>query len=153
MPQQSPPHEEGTKTPSPLAVFVLSATVGKRRSGTYNIAAKKNFRKRLRNSLTAAEAVLWKSLQGRRLLEKKFRRQVSIGRYIVDFYCPECRLVIELDGAAHFSMTIDEYDGQRTMYLEEEGLRVIRFENEEIFEDIDTVLEKIKESLAIKVPS
>jgi very-short-patch-repair endonuclease len=77
-------------------------------SKVYNLPSKKRFRKTLRNSLTAAEALLWKSLQRRQLLGKKFRRQVSIGRYIVDFYCAESAIVIELDGEAHFSISIDE---------------------------------------------
>ena len=118
-----------------------------RRSGIYNTRSNKNFRKQLRNSLTAAEAVLWQNLRGRQLLGKKFRRQVSIGRYIVDFYCPEAGLVIELDGERHFSITIDEYEAQRTKYLEEDGLRIIRFENRELYDDLEGVLETIKEAL------
>src|SRR5262245_1011299 len=119
-----------------------------RRSGTYNTASKKKFRKELRNSLIAPEAVLWQSLKGRQFLGKKFRRQASIGRFIVDFYCPEGRLVIELDGARqHFSMTIDEYETERTKYLESEGLKIIRFENKELYEDIEGVLETIKQAL------
>jgi very-short-patch-repair endonuclease len=78
--------------------------------GIRNIRSKKSFRKRLRKTLTPAEAALWRRLQGRQLLGKKFRRQHSVGRYIVDFYCPECRVAIELDGAGHFSITIDEYE-------------------------------------------
>jgi very-short-patch-repair endonuclease len=118
-----------------------------RRSGIYNTRSNKNFRKQLRNSLTAAEAVLWQNLRGRQLLGKKFRRQVSIGRYIVDFYCPEAGLVIELDGDRHFSITIDEYEAQRTKYLEEESLRIIRFENKELYQNLEGVLETIKEAL------
>ncbi len=118
-----------------------------RRSGTYNTASGKKFRKDLRNSLTAAEAVLWQSLKGRQLQGKKFRRQVSFGRYIADFYCPECRLVIELDGARHFSPSIDEYEAKRTKYLEGEGLRVIRFENKELYDDIEAVLDTIKKAI------
>jgi very-short-patch-repair endonuclease len=118
-----------------------------RRSGTYNTRSNKNFRKELRNSLTAAEAVLWQNLKGRQLLGKKFRRQISIGRYIVDFYCPECRLIIELDGERHFSITMDEYEARRTKYLEEEGLRIMRFENKELYDDLEGVLETIKEAL------
>jgi very-short-patch-repair endonuclease len=121
--------------------------MSKRRSGTYNTQSQKKFRKELRNSLTAAEAVLWQSLKGSQLLRKKFRRQVSIGRYIVDFHCPECGLVIELDGGRHFSITIDEYEAERTKYLEAEGLRVIRFENKELYENLEGVLETIKEAL------
>ena len=121
--------------------------MGRRRSGTYNTRSKKNFRKELRNSLTAAEAVLWQNLKGRQLLGKKFRRQIGIGRYTVDFYCPEAGLVIELDGDGHFSITIDEYEARRTKYLEEEGLRIIRFENRELYDNLEGVVETIKEAL------
>ena len=87
------------------------------KDGIHNILSKKKFRKQLRKSLTAAEAVLWKFLQRRQLDGKKFRRQISIGRYVVDFYCPECRLVIELDGERHFSITIDEYESGKDEIL------------------------------------
>jgi very-short-patch-repair endonuclease len=87
------------------------------RDGIHNILSKKKFRKQLRSSLTAAEALLWRLLQRRQLEGKKFRRQSSIGRYIVDFYCPECRLVIELDGEQHFSITIDEYEAGKNEIL------------------------------------
>ena len=117
------------------------------RTGQYNISSKKKFRKDLRNSATAAEAVLWQSLKGSQLAGKKFRRQISIGRYIVDFYCPECGLVIELDGERHFSPTIDLYEDERTKYLEKSGLKVLRFENCEIKDNIDGVLDAIKAAL------
>jgi very-short-patch-repair endonuclease len=96
-----------------------------RRSSLINARQKKTDRKRLRRSSTPAEAVLWKYLQHRKVLGKKFRRQSSVGPYIVDFYCPEAGLVIELDGAPHFAPGADEYDQQRTEYLENAGLRVI----------------------------
>src|SRR5215471_5392001 len=121
------------------------AGVGKIR----NQAASKGFRQTLRNSLTAAEAVLWNSLKHRQLAGKKFRRQAGVGRYVVDFLCFECGLVIELDGDAHFSPNSDQYDDPRTRYLETQGLRVLRFENREIKEDLDQVLEKIKTNLNI----
>ena len=113
----------------------------------HNLPPQKPFRKILRNSLTAAEAVLWKSLQRRQLLGKKFRRQVSIGRYIVDFYCPECGLIVELDGADHFSIFGGEYDLDRTKYLENQGLKVIRFENQLLLDDLAAVLDIIKQNL------
>ena len=97
--------------------------------------------------MTAAECVLWQSLKGRQLVGKKFRRQMSIGRYIVDFYCPEARLVIELDGESHFSITMEEYEVERTRYLELEGLKVIRFENKELYDNLGGVLETIKQAL------
>jgi len=121
--------------------------MNERRRGTYNTAKQKEFRKKLRNSMTAAECVLWQSLKGRQLQGKKFRRQISIGRYIVDFYCAEARLVVELDGERHFSITMDEYEAERTLYLEREGLKVIRFENKELCEHLEGVLEIIKQAL------
>jgi len=117
------------------------------RTGIYNARHQKQFRKQLRNSLTSAEAILWRSLKDRALLGKKFRRQTGIGRYIVDFYCPECGLVIELDGARHYSITIERYEAERTRYLESRGIRIIRFENKEVYEDVEAVLEKIKAAL------
>src|SRR5262245_30596631 len=108
---------------------VLKDVVDERRSALFNARKKKKDRRNLRKTATAAEAVLWTYLRGRKLLGKKFRRQSSVGQYIVDFYCPECRLVVELDGAPHFGPNACEYDQQRTEYLERAGLKVIRFEN------------------------
>jgi very-short-patch-repair endonuclease len=116
-------------------------------SKVYNLPSRKQFRKKLRNSLTPAESLLWKSLQRRQLLGRKFRRQAGIGRYIVDFYCPDCALVIELDGEAHFSMANDESESERTRYLELQGLKILRFENKELYDNLDAVLETIKAHL------
>ena len=112
-----------------------------------NSPSKKYFRKILRNSSTPAEAVLWKCLQHRRLLGQKFRRQISIDKYIVDFYCPEKKLVIELDGDGHFTPNGFDYDDARTTFLEKQGLTVIRFENEEVKDNLDGVLETIERYL------
>jgi very-short-patch-repair endonuclease len=117
------------------------------RSSLFNARKKKQDRRILRKSSTAAEAVLWTYLQNRKLLGKKFRRQSSVGPYIVDFYCPECRLVTELDGAPHFAPNVDEYDQQRTEYLEQAGLQVIRFENKDVRDNVEFVLETIKRGL------
>ena len=110
----------------------------------------REFRKILRNESTAPEAVLWNSLKARQVLGKKFRRQAGIGPYIVDFLCVEGALVIELDGDAHYTPNIDAYEDKRTAYLESQGLKVIRFENREIAEDLDFVMEKIEEELREK---
>ena len=112
--------------------------------GLRNTRSKKPHRQELRSYGTAAEAVLWKSLRRRQLLGKKFRRQYSIGRYIVDFYCPENRLVVELDGDAHFSTTIEGYESERTQFLNGLGLTIVRFENRDLLENLDGVLEAIK---------
>jgi very-short-patch-repair endonuclease len=113
----------------------------------YNNPKKKERRKALRNEGTAAEAVLWTYLQKRQILGKKFRRQYSIGPYIVDFYCPECSLIVELDGARHFSMLREDYELERTRYLRKEGLQILRFENRALRENAESVLETIREAI------
>jgi very-short-patch-repair endonuclease len=107
----------------------------------HNRTGKKPKRRELRNTATPAEAALWqRSLHG-----KKFRRQHSIGPYIVDFYCPECRLVVEVDGQPHYELIADEYQLERTAYLERLGMKILRFENRLIFEALDAVLQTIRD--------
>jgi very-short-patch-repair endonuclease len=103
----------------------------------------KEKRKLLRNNLTPAEATLWKLLQ-KNQLGKKFRRQHSVGPYILDFYCPSEKLAIELDGKDHYKESGYIRDAKRTEYLEQFGIRVIRFENDEVFKATDALLESIK---------
>src|SRR5215831_9759913 len=112
-----------------------------KREGIFNPPRQKDRRQELRKNPTRAETTLWKLLQGRKLMGKKFRRQCGIGPYIVDFYCPECRLIIELDGAPHQTIGVDEYEGERNMYFARLGLRLIRFENRILFRNIEMVLE------------
>jgi very-short-patch-repair endonuclease len=102
------------------------------------------YRKKLRNNLTSAEATLWKALQKKQLMERKFRRQHSIMNFIVDFYCASENLIIELDGAVHLDFAQENYDYERTLQLEKLGFTVIRFENKEVFENLKVVLEMIK---------
>lgn len=111
-----------------------------------NIKPLKDRRKTLRNDLTSAEATLWKYLQHRKLDGRKFRRQHSFGNYILDFYCPEEKLAIELDGTQHFTEGGRRYDELRTAYLEAYGIMVVRFENCKVFENIDDVLKIIKDN-------
>lgn len=82
-----------------------------------NLSSRKEFRRELRNNATPAEVVLWKALQGKKLDGFKFRRQHSIGYYILDFFCPGANLAIELDGDHHFSEEGLEYDRQRDEFL------------------------------------
>jgi very-short-patch-repair endonuclease len=74
----------------------------------------------------------------------KFRRQHSIGSYVVDFYCPECRLAVELDGEGHFSSVKAEYDARRTAFLSKLNVHVIRFENRMVFENLEGLLQTIR---------
>ncbi|MDA9563988.1 endonuclease domain-containing protein [Flavobacteriales bacterium] len=100
-------------------------------------------RKLLRKRATPAEALLWSKLRGRRLDGLKFRRQHSIGKYIVDFYCPKKKLVVELDGKIHESLAAMKYDFKRQNEIELEGIKVIRFTNQQIFDQTKMVLEEI----------
>jgi very-short-patch-repair endonuclease len=118
----------------------------------HNRLEKKAKRQELRNTATPAEATLWKHLQGRALGGKKFRRQHGIGPYIVDFYCPECRLVVELDGEPHFEFIADTYEAERAAYLEGLGITVLRFENRIVFESLDAVLKTIREEVERTTP-
>ena len=113
----------------------------------HNIPALKQRRRELRQNLTTAEAVLWKILQRSRLDGEKFRRQHSVGKYVLDFYCPECRLAVELDGEAHFTSIRAEYDVARDEFIRNLKIRTVRFENRLVFENLGSVLETIKEHL------
>ena len=90
----------------------------KRRQLIHNLQSSKERRGGLRRNPTRAESYLWQSLRRSQLDGKKFRRQHGIGPYIVDFYCPECRVIVELDGAPHFTLMVEEYEERRSRYLE-----------------------------------
>lgn len=94
------------------------------------------------------EVILWSQLQGKRFDGLKFRRQCSIGRYVVDFYCPRRKLVIELDGDSHFTDEAEKYDSTRNQYMGSLGLKVLRFTNEEVKKNLSGVLQTIREALA-----
>lgn len=100
----------------------------------------------MRVNPTPAEAALWQALSGRRLEGFKFRRQAPFGHYIVDFYCPAARLVVEVDGLQHEEDQA-EYDEARTQWLENKGLRVIRFRNEDVLQRLEWVLGEIEKTL------
>ncbi|MFC5272353.1 endonuclease domain-containing protein [Adhaeribacter terreus] len=104
----------------------------------------KTLRKELRSNLTPAEAALWKALQRGQLEGRKFRRQHSFGKFILDFYCPQEKLAVELDGRHHFSEAGFAADSERTAFLNSHGIRVLRFENDAVFEQLDGVLEEIR---------
>ncbi len=105
-----------------------------------------NTRQYLRNHATSAEAFLWSYLSNRKLEGRKFRRQHSIKNYIVDFYCPSEKLVIELDGQIHMNPTNEMLDQERDQELESLGLRVLRFENKMVFENLGSVFQEIKDN-------
>jgi very-short-patch-repair endonuclease len=101
--------------------------------------------KRLRRNQTDAERMLWFRLRDRRLAGRKFRRQFPIDRFVVDFFCADAHLIIELDGGQHAGRT--EFDAQRTKVLEAMGYLVLRYWNNEVMRNIDGVVEDIAAAL------
>jgi very-short-patch-repair endonuclease len=106
---------------------------------------KRDIARRLRREQTDIEKKLWGMLRSRSLLGYKFRRQYSVGPFIVDFCCPAQKLVIELDGGQHTDRS--EYDAQRTTFLESKGFRVLRFWNHDMLQKPQAVAEKILSEL------
>ena len=106
--------------------------------------------KELRKQATPAEKILWEQLRGRRLLGLKFRRQHPLGTYIVDFYCPAQRLVVEIDGEIHRYQA--DQDQARTQEFEDYGFSVIRFWNHEVEQNLDAVLDTIAENCDLPSP-
>jgi restriction endonuclease S subunit/very-short-patch-repair endonuclease len=111
-----------------------------------NLPHLKTFRKELRNNLTPAEASLWKMLKGKQLDHRKFRRQHSVANYILDFYCPEEKLAIELDGDGHYEERQMEYDHERDLFLNHFGIKVLRFENKWVWQNTAGVLQAIRDA-------
>lgn len=103
----------------------------------------KERRKELRINETTSEKILWKYLRNKSLENNKFYRQFSVGPYILDFYCPKQRLAIEIDGNQHLETDNLAYDQERTLYLESKSIKVIRYFNNEINENVEYVLENI----------
>jgi very-short-patch-repair endonuclease len=101
----------------------------------------------LRKEMTRAEKILWNELRNRKVNGYKFRRQHPVGQFIVDFFCPEKELVVEVDGGIHEEEDIKERDENRTADLERYDIKVIRFTNEVVLNNLDEVLRKIKEKL------
>ncbi|MGI9948559.1 endonuclease domain-containing protein [Vibrio hyugaensis] len=109
---------------------------------TFNLKYQKKIRSQLRSNMPKPEEVLWQRIR-RKQLGVKFRRQHGIGRYIVDFYCAELSLVIEIDGDSHFSTEGKEKDTKRDAFIEALGIKVLRFTNEEVMKQTESVLERI----------
>ncbi|TPE44906.1 endonuclease domain-containing protein [Pontibacter mangrovi] len=103
----------------------------------------KENRRELRSNLTPAEAELWKYLKSGSLKGRKFRRQHSVKNYILDFYCLSEQLAVELDGQVHNSIVAEYADQERDQHLKKLNIRVIRFENRDVFENLQAVLQEV----------
>jgi len=109
-------------------------------------------RRSRRNESTDAERVLWRAIRGRQIGGHKFRRQHPSPPYILDFYCLELRLAIELDGGQHFTTESVEGDARRTAFLANRGIRCLRFTNLEILLELDSVIEAIRQVISPPSP-
>ena len=108
-------------------------------------------RQRLRNESPRAERILWARLRRRQIAGFKFRRQWGVERYVLDFYCPELKLAIEIDGPSHDSPEAKEYDRHRQQFIESFGIQFLRFPNKLVYEQLEFVVETIQEkAIALK---
>jgi very-short-patch-repair endonuclease len=112
----------------------------------YNTKLKGQSR-RLRKSMTDTERLLWSKIRGKQLKGYQFYRQRIIGNYIVDFYCPKAKLVIEVDGGQHYRYKTNKEDKIRDNYMRERGLEVIRLSDREVFENLRGVVDSIYENM------
>jgi very-short-patch-repair endonuclease len=118
----------------------------------FNSPHLKQNRQQLRNNPTDAENKLWYYLRNCQFQNLRFRRQYSCGNFILDFYCPQIRLGIEVDGGQHNILENQAQDAERTEYLKRKGIKIIRFWNHEILSDIDGVLGKLTDEIVPPPP-
>ena len=112
----------------------------------YNPHLKQGAR-RLRKEMTPSERALWSRLRRKQLRDVQFYRQKPIGNYIVDFYAPKSKLVVEVDGSQHLGTTHGQNDAERGSYLESAGLQILRFNNIQILQELDAVVDVILRTL------
>jgi len=113
----------------------------------YNKTSEKGKRRFLRSHMTRPEVSLWLRLKGRQILGYKFRRQYSVGAFVLDFYCPALKLAIEIDGESHDKPKARESDRERQEYIEQFGIRFIRFKNDDVENHLEEVITSIQKVL------
>jgi len=148
--EQSRPTEVPTNSPSKIrgGQGALKNCDKEKTIQVFNCPETKAHRRELRSNATAAERALWNWLKGKQIRGLQFRRQFSVGSYILDFYCPALKLAIELDGDYHHHMVMPEHDWKRDQELmSKHGIKTLRFENRIVFEHprviIDAILHEI----------
>ncbi len=111
----------------------------------------RSFARKLRKEATDAEQCMWNLLRNRRLSGFKFRRQRPIGNYVIDFYCHEAHLGVELDGGQHNEPDKQKKDALRSSFLESKGVTIIRFWNDEVLRETESVLEALLSALTLSL--
>ena len=113
----------------------------------YNKTSEKEKRRSLRNNMPPAEKIVWEKLRNRQIEGCKFRRQYSIDRFVIDFYAPELKLAIEIDGDSHFQDGAQVYDYERQSFLESSGTRFLSFTNQQVYENLAGVITSIAQTV------
>jgi very-short-patch-repair endonuclease len=113
----------------------------------YNQNSEKDKRRQLRQNITKAEKLIWDKLRDRQLQNCKFRRQYSVDKFVIDFYSPELKLAIEIDGESHFLDGAAECDKARQEFIESAGIRFLRFTNNDVYANLPVVLESIAQNI------
>jgi very-short-patch-repair endonuclease len=113
----------------------------------FNKTSERQKRKALRRVMPEAEVILWSKLQKRQVDGFKFRRQYSVGAFVIDFYCAERKLAIEIDGDSHYQPGAEERDKKRQKWIEQYGIRFLRFTNDEVRKNLYGVLDAIEEAV------
>lgn len=119
----------------------------------YNNIRLKSRRKELRNNMTHAEVILWNHIRRRQIHNTKFRRQFSVGKYVLDFFSPDLKLAIEVDGATHVTNEQLKNDMNRQASLENAGIVFLRFSNIEVYETLDYVIDEIRKQVKAMIDS
>ena len=112
----------------------------------YKANLKHNAR-RLRKEMTDSEKKLWSRLRRKQIMDAQFYRQKPLGPYIVDFYAPKAKVVVEVDGSQHMEEGVEQKDAQRDKYLKNQNLSVLRFNNLQILQELDSVVEVIYQTV------
>lgn len=113
----------------------------------FNKATETHKRRALRGNMPDTEILLWSKLRGKGLNGHKFRRQYSVDKFVLDFYCPQQKLAIEIDGDSHYTVGAEEYDRDRQELIESYGISFLRFTNAEVTENIEGVVLRIRKHL------
>jgi very-short-patch-repair endonuclease len=113
----------------------------------FNRRSEMEVRRELRNNMPRAEVLLWSRLKDRQVAGAKFRRQYSVGPYVVDFCAPRAKLAVEVDGDSHFGAGAKDRDAERQRYIEAFGIRLLRFTNADVYDALEHVVEAITDGL------
>lgn len=113
----------------------------------YNKNTEKEKRRLLRQNITEAEKLIWGKIRDRQLENCKFRRQYSVDKFVLDFYSPEFKLAVEIDGESHFQEGASEFDQVRQEFIESAKIKFIRFTNNDVYDNLSGVLETIAQNI------